>query len=86
METKDVVPIEIQGDEVGCYLAYRGGHTVASFDSIEDARRFATSDDILAACRFANALLSQHAIFPDELSKARNALRTAIARATGEQS
>jgi hypothetical protein len=48
MDTKDMSPIEIQGDEAGCcYLAYRGGHTVASFDNLDDARRFAASEELL---------------------------------------
>jgi hypothetical protein len=52
METKDMSPIEIQGDEAGCcYLAYRGRHTVASFDGIDDARRFAASEEVLAFVR-----------------------------------
>ena len=58
MGTKDMSPIEIQGDEAGCcYLAYRAGHTVASFDSIEDARRFAASEELLAACRKAASMI-----------------------------
>lgn len=41
--------------------------------------------DLLSAARFVYALLSQNAIFPDELAKARASLKAAIDKAEGRQ-
>jgi hypothetical protein len=90
METKDVVAIRLEQVPFGVWRAHRGEHLIAEFYNRSDAQQFAASEELLEACRrglgVVESLGRELGDWDAVDQQAIEAMRAAIARATGEQS